>query len=227
MEFNIDWGAYGLIKLVSDYEFDTVLDIGSGDGEHKRFLEYMGKCVKSVDFDKEADYSGDFMEMDFPEKFDAIWCSHVMEHQRNVGAFLEKIYSVLKDDGVLAVVVPNHTPDRLVAGHVTAWGVPLICYNLILAGFDCREAKILSSNYELSLVVKKKKADIDIRFKNSIIGDDKENPFSSLDEYFPFEAIQGRGFAGEGNINWGTVQPSIPREYMINSKNCNFQIRPI
>ena len=45
----MDWGVHALLKLLADYQFDSVLDIGSGKGEHKRFLETFGKRVFSVD----------------------------------------------------------------------------------------------------------------------------------------------------------------------------------
>ena len=97
VSFNLDWSAHAILQLVSAHEFQTVLDIGSGQGEHKRFLEFFGKEVFSVDIFNDADYVGDFMELEFDKKFDCIWCSHVLEHQRNVGYFLDKIYDNLED----------------------------------------------------------------------------------------------------------------------------------
>ena len=32
-----------------------------------------------------------------------IFCSHVIEHQRNQGAFLDKIHDILKNDGDLVI----------------------------------------------------------------------------------------------------------------------------
>ena len=62
--FRLDWAAHTLLQLVSHHQFDNVLDIGSGEGEHKRFLEFFGKKVFSVDKVKTADYLGDFLEVD-------------------------------------------------------------------------------------------------------------------------------------------------------------------
>ena len=40
-----------------------------------------------------------------------IFCSHVIEHQRNQGAFLDKIYDILKDEGDL-----NFEAEKFVEG---------------------------------------------------------------------------------------------------------------
>lgn len=212
--FVIHWGLHALLKLLADNEFQTVLDIGSGEGQHKKFLEYFDKQVYSVDMATEADYVGDFLNIDFDKTFDAILCSHVLEHQRNVGVFLDKVYSVLKPGGILAIIVPTHDRETLISGHLTSWSVPLLCYNLIMAGFDCSKAAILNT-YELSLIVKKVDAPHSERHKNSIYGmeiaeyQDKKrtdiSPFENIDPYFPFAAFQGANISGGGQFNWGKV----------------------
>lgn len=223
MEFEIEWGAHALLKLLADYEFDEVLDIGSGDGHHKRLMEYQGKKVFSVDMVKDADYVGDFLDIDFDKQFDAIWCSHVLEHQRNVGFFLDKLYSVLKPDGVLALVVPTHSRDVLISGHVSSWSIPLLCYNLVMAGFDCSEASLLNT-YELSIVLKKKEAIHTDRDKNSIFGctTGADNLFGHISEFFPFEAKQGLEISGIGWVNWGSVTDyKLEKDVEIKSTNAN------
>jgi len=220
MKFKIDWGVHALYKLIEAYEFQTVLDIGSGDGEHKRFFEYFDKEVTSVDFAKDADYSGDFMEIDFKEQYDLVWCSHVLEHQRNVGAFLEKIYTLIKDDGVLAVMVPIQRPEKLIAGHISSWSTLLLCYNLILSGFDCSKVRMLSS-YEVSLIVKKKQAVVNPLFKHSVIGEETEDPMKPMSKYFPFEAFNGAELSTPGGWEWGKLYPSMPKTVDILSKNAN------
>ncbi|MCF6178266.1 MAG: class I SAM-dependent methyltransferase [Geopsychrobacter sp.] len=224
--FQLDWGAYSLLKLVQDYHFDQVLDIGSGAGEHKRFLELFGKQVFSVDLVKQADYVGDFMQIEFKRRFEVIWCSHVLEHQRNIGLFLDKIFDLLTDDGVLAITVPIHPRERLISGHLSSWSIPLLCYNLVMAGFDCREARIIET-FELGLIVQKKPAIHPERSKTSAHGADAGHEFADLREFFPFDANQGSEISGPGTINWENfltyslprpIQPDIT-EIIINSKN--------
>jgi len=210
--FQLDWGTHAALKLLASFQFNSVLDIGSGAGEHKRLFDYFGKTTYSVDIVKTADYCGDFMIIDLNKKFDAIWCSHVLEHQRNVGLFLDKIYDSLNDNGVLAIVVPIHPRERLISGHLTSWSIPLLTYNLIMAGFDCIHASILST-YELSLIVTKKPANHSELRAPSAHGADAGHEFKNIQQYFPFDANQGVTLTveGVGAINWGNpIEYTLP-----------------
>lgn len=201
--FKLDWGAHAILRLLSNHSFNNVMDIGSGEGEHKRLFEHFGKNVFSVDIVKSADYVGDFMDIEFDRKFDAIWCSHVLEHQRNVGLFLDKIYDSLNDEGVLAIIVPTHPRERLISGHLTSWSIPLLCYNLVMSGFDCSQAEILQT-YELSLIVKKRPANHTELRNPSAHGADAGHEFDNIARFFPFKAAQGiqLKIMGMIQINW-------------------------
>lgn len=210
-EFRIDWGLHGLLRLLGAHDFSSVLDIGAGAGEHKRLLELFGKQVYSVDILKSADYVGDFMEVELDRKFDLIWCSHVLEHQRNIGLFLDRIFNALPDNGILAIIVPTHPREVMISGHLSSWSIPLLCYNLIMAGFDCREAEIMDT-YELSLIVRKRAAVHDERDKPSAHGSDAGVEFAHLKPFFPFEAGQGVAISGPGQVNWNTpFHYALPR----------------
>jgi len=224
--FRLDWAAHTLLQLISRHQFGNVLDIGSGEGEHKRFLEFFGKKVFSVDKVKTADYIGDFLEIEFDRPFEVVWCSHVLEQQRNVGVFLDKVFDNLVDNGILAITVPRHTPDRLISGHLTSWSIPLLCYNLVMAGFDCREAQIISI-FELGLIVRKKRANHSELRCSSAHGADAGAEFAEVAGFFPFVAQQGATLSGHGAINWRDpkeyrlpVPPGIEHpEVRISSKN--------
>lgn len=185
--FSIDWGLQGLLGLLSQYQFRNVLDVGSGAGEHARLLRHFGKEVFSVDLNHDADYVGDFLDIAFDRRFDAVWCSHVLEHQRNVGRFLDKLSDCLEDDGILAISVPCHPRSRLVPGHVTTWNAGLLCYNLILAGFDCREARFIQT-VDLSLLVQKRRAVGPCIGSTAASSLDLSpgSSFSALAQFFPF-----------------------------------------
>lgn len=219
-EFRLDWGVHTMLRLISSYDFKTVLDIGSGPGEHARFLRHFGKQVYSVDESSSADYVGDFNTLVLDKQFDVVWCSHVLEHQRNVGIFLEKIFAALKDDGILALTVPCHPSARLIAGHLTTWNAGLLCYNLVIAGFDCSEARLLQS-FELGLIVRKRKAGpTEVGHHDpDVMADQLER----LGRFFPFPIKQGCN-AEVFNVNWGDQNyefPStaVPGEIVIKSKN--------
>lgn len=102
------WEALDLI--LHEYHFDTVLDVGCGEGMQSKIFMENGKRVTCIDkggsiyFDKNDGKSnviiGDFNDIVLNTSFDCVWCSHILEHQLNVNSFLRKIHSVLKEDGV-------------------------------------------------------------------------------------------------------------------------------
>jgi SAM-dependent methyltransferase len=189
------WADLALSKLLYDYEFDTVLDIGSGPGEHARALRQYGKHVLTIDLGHgQADISADFMEHEFYIPFDCIWASHVLEHQRNAGAFLERCYDLLPIGGILAVTVPP-AKHEIVGGHVSLWNAGLLLYNLILAGFDCSEAAVRTYGYNISVIVHKTKP-IELPRLAMDSGD-----IHALRRYFPLPVDEG--FNGQIiSLNW-------------------------
>jgi len=155
---------YAMKKLVMDYEFQTVLDLGSGDGLHSQVFIRYGKKVTSLDygasvyFKENAAHSviiADFNNHNFKTAFDCVWCSHVLEHQLNPHSFLTKIHNVLNEDGILAITVPP-LQEIIVGGHVHIYNAGLLLYNLVLAGFDCSNASVLSYDYNISVILRKK-----------------------------------------------------------------------
>ncbi len=206
--FQIDWAVNTILRLVEEYDFETVLDIGSGAGEHTRFFRHYGKQVFSVDLAAGADYVGDFNKLVLDRQFDVVWCSHVLEHQRNVGSFLEKIYAAVKDDtGILALTVPVHPRQRLLCGHITSWNAGLLCYNLVLAGFDCREARALQTAYELGLIVKKKAAVAPEVGQSAAFH--MPDQLDKLAKFFPFPVGQSAN-AEVLDVNWGACDYELP-----------------
>lgn len=161
----VPFAAETLQYFVRNFNFDSVLDIGSGEGRHSEVLNQVGKNVTSIDFgtsiyfDKKSEthlcITADYNTFDFKEKFDAVWASHVLEHQPNPNLFLKKIHNDLKEGGILALTVPPLKHD-IVGGHVTLWNAGLLMYQLILAGFNCRDICIKSYGYNISVVLKKK-----------------------------------------------------------------------
>ena len=183
-------------KLVKDYSFNTLLDIGSGP-KSAAYLLFTdnGKTVTRQDInpDYQPDLLGDFNNLATDKLYDCIWCSHVLEHQLNVNHFLTKIFHTLKESGVLAITVPPRK-DEIVGGHVTLWNAGLLLYNLILAGFDCKNAAVKSYGYNISVIVEKKTAILPNL--NYDTGD-----INALNEFFPLGVYEGF----DGNIqelNW-------------------------
>ncbi|WP_053977498.1 class I SAM-dependent methyltransferase [Mangrovimonas xylaniphaga] len=161
---SVPFAAETLEYLVSNYEFDSVLDVGSGEGKHSDVLREVGKQVTSIDFGTSVYYNkrsenqinilGDYYTYEFDEPFDAIWASHVLEHQPNPNLFLKKLHKDLKEGGVLAITVPP-LKHEIVGGHVSLWNAGLLLYQLVLAGFNCKEVAIKAYGYNISVVLRK------------------------------------------------------------------------
>jgi len=180
-------GLQALDKLLT-LEFDSVLDVGSGAGLHAQVFREFGKQVTTLDF-KNADICGNFLHVDVP-KVDVIWCCHVLEHQVNVGQFLEKALDHCK---LFVVTVPPAKHD-IVGGHFTLWNAGLLLYNLVQAGFDCRDACVKTYGYNISVIVEaKRRPDVTLKMD---CGD-----IETLAEFFPFHVEQG--FDGRIlEVNW-------------------------
>ena len=158
------FGQIGLLYLIKNYKFKTILDIGSGQGTHANILRACKKKVTEIDLGKSY-YSTkriknnfihkDYLNIKFNKKFDAIWACHVLEHQPNPNLFLKKIHKDLKNNGILVITVPP-LKDYIVGGHLSLWNAGLLLYNLILAGFDCKNASIKKYDYNITVIVQKK-----------------------------------------------------------------------
>lgn len=208
-------GLQTLEYMCDQYEFATLLDIGSGMGYHSKLFQEKGKQVTACDIGISPNYQhglaieGDYLKITFEEQFDAIWCCHVLEHQRNPGVFLDKIFADLKEGGILAITVPTKK-GNLVGGCLTLWNAGLLLYNLILARFDCRMARVASYGYNISVIVKKSSI---LRFPQ--IGYDKGD-IEILKGYFPPESDAKQGMDGDiWSINWENPRAlPVPRLFL-------------
>ena len=193
---------------LGEFNFKTVLDVGSGEGLHADAFLYYKKKVTAVDFGTSKYYLkrkndmnvefivGDFNKIDFGDrKFDCVWCSHILEHQKNVGQFLKKVISLTSDDGYICITVPP-LKHYIVGGHVTLWNAGLLLYNLVSAGLDCSEAMVKTYGYNISVIVKKKL----FKMPNNLdcdVGD-----IEKLSKYFP-KGCKRQNFDGRiESLNW-------------------------
>lgn len=186
-----------ILNKFLEMKFDSVLDIGAGSLEHTEVFLNNKKIVdicdygNSIYYDKRVTkneskirnrYIGDFNNIDFKDNYDAIWCSHILEHQLNVNTFLKKIHLLLRENGYLSIIVPPRKP-FIVGGHVTIWNAGLIIYNLILAGFDCsEECYIKQYDYNIGIIIKKKSIK---ELPKDLCMD--RGDIELLSKYFPFD----------------------------------------
>ena len=199
--------AYSLQKLLRDYSFETVIDIGSGAGDHAKIFHKYQKKVTALDFGtsiyaqkKGNNYNGiehievDFYAYDPSHKFDCLWASHVLEHQSNPGLFINKCMKLVKEDGIIAITVPP-MEENVLGGHLTNWNAGLLIYNLVFSGIDCSDCSIMSYGYNISVIVRnRKRSTANLTYDNGDI--------TKLLQYFP-KCINTEPFDGRiRNWNW-------------------------
>lgn len=176
---------------------NSILDVGSGKGEHAHMFATYNKQVYCVDiYDSKANaydhhrvkfVLSDFLSLEQTFKVDCVWCSHILEHQPNVNIFLKKCLTFLNPGGYLVITVPPAKND-IVGGHLTMWNAGLVMYNLILAGTSCRNVMIRQYGYNLSVIVHYRPITLpDLKYDKGDI--------ETLSQYFP-ERYGYQGFNG-------------------------------
>jgi SAM-dependent methyltransferase len=180
--------------LLASYPFTTVLDVGAGELVHTREFSRYGKQVTAVDHQRPPAVPDavEFVQADLSDpqcpvwarKFDCVWCSHVLEHQRNAGWLLDRMLGCLEEGGILAITVPP-LKHQVVGGHLSVWNLGLLCYNLIMAGLDLRGAMTFSHGYNLSIITRKKLVDLSGRGLRYDRGD-----IEKLAEFFPVPGLK-------------------------------------
>jgi SAM-dependent methyltransferase len=149
------YASFGLYTFLKNFKPGKILDIGSHRGAVSRLFRFLGYEVTTLEICKgfpEPDYREDYLKIKFPEKFNYIWCSHVLEHQRNISVFLEKCLDDLQVGGMLLITVPlEHCSINLTWGHANNFSVQTLLYNLASAGFDVKSAPVAVYNQQISV----------------------------------------------------------------------------
>jgi 2-polyprenyl-3-methyl-5-hydroxy-6-metoxy-1,4-benzoquinol methylase len=142
--------SFKLLLEMKD-QFKTLLDVGAGENSpFDKTLTELGIEVDTVDFLPSATYSGNYMDLNIDKKYDAILCYNCAEHQLDLNGFLLKLHENLKEDGILALSVPIWK-DTIVDGHIVAFpNAGLLLYNLVLARWDCSNAKVATLRIPLA-----------------------------------------------------------------------------
>lgn len=159
----------GVLQL----DFETVLDIGFGEGRESLLFADSGKKVDAIGWDIGSYHLPEevtnhpninikeilFEEMDETQAYDLVWMSHMLEHVKNIGFTLEKAQRLLSEKGWLVVIVPPYINPRVADGHLTTgWCVGQLMYVLLVNGFDIKSGHFIRYGYNVCAVVQKAKA---------------------------------------------------------------------
>src|SRR5712691_6231477 len=204
-EEKLYYSHLGFAKILTEYDFDTVLDIGSGSGVCARALRFLGKDLTAVDIvlNHPTDVTADYLGISLDRQFDLVWCSHILEHQRNIGAFLDRVFDDVRDDGIAAITVPSAL-SPLIIGHANIFTPLHVIYQLVLAGFDCRDARVKSYDWQFTVIVRKRWNGLP---KSNVAAThrplDAPNYHPDLLKFFPVEVPDNGHVWGEiDSVNW-------------------------
>lgn len=136
------------------------IDIGCAAGHHLQFIKERGPFgeVHGLDLPRRGPPSADRYFSTPLEKFEAklrydgIWCSHTLEHSANPGIFLGRIKGIASDKALICITVPPLRHDNTI-GHLTMWNAGTLLLNLVKVGFDCSQARVRRSGYNISVIL--------------------------------------------------------------------------
>lgn len=196
------------------YEASSILDIGCGSGPVWRQFFDKGMTVTGVDLvPKDVVMAGhpghavnylvgDFLEVQLPDTYDAVYSSHTIEHVPDTERFLRRFFSYLRPGGAFCLIWPPPKPE-VVSGHVHVFNLGLMLYNLVRLGVDCRKVEMVRCGYCLALMGRYQRFSLPELTHN-------EGDLDRLGAFFPFQAHQG--FDGDhpaGVVDLPVAEPGI------------------
>jgi len=183
--------ATSLLEEALKVGAETVLDVGVGKGDHAKAFIGQKSRVTGIDprpAHKELDEHKYYTHIREPyesaafeagDEFDLIWCSHTLEHLPNVQHALVTLQSWLKPGGWLFIAVPNDSQNRVHVGHLSLWTPAHLAYNLVCAGWDCKEAIWYTDYLSIGMVVQNTGV-LDLSWRTSLPGEN-----AALNQYMP------------------------------------------
>jgi SAM-dependent methyltransferase len=145
----LDQQAPWLRQLPRD--FVTILDVGAGMGVHSKwFLETgyrptaLDRSGSAFEFGDQVELlKGDLFDLDPSRLFDAVFCSHVVEHFPDPATGIVRMREALLPGGYLFVIVPPYTPVSVNYHWHIGWNCTQLALLLVALGFDCSQATFM------------------------------------------------------------------------------------
>ena len=157
-KFSKECGIFPLLEflITENKKKKKVLLLGEFHNDHISLINSFDYEIEEI---KKKEIDPLFHLRNFKNKYDVIFCNHIIQYQRNTGLFLDKLFDILKKEGKLIISGPKESSEMLLEGQIFSCILPVFIQNLIYAGFDCRNGKILSiGSFENSLIIKKDKS---------------------------------------------------------------------
>ncbi|KKL60843.1 hypothetical protein LCGC14_2201270 [marine sediment metagenome] len=133
----------------------TVLDIGGANLSTLPLQEKGNRLtildIKRVNSPSVRSIQADFYQWIPDQTFDVIWCSHTLEHAKNVGLFLNKMIKIASDNAIFVIIVPP-ARDNLVGGHINSFTPATLCYNIILSGQNLSRSSVITHEYNIAVI---------------------------------------------------------------------------
>ena len=163
-EYMLNQKRKAIVLNSSNEKGQNLLDIGTGRGYFLNHMQEQGyKCTGiEQDPDVRALASKDFNLSILPpeglykleeKQFDLITLWHVLEHVHDLEGYLDKIKSLLKDNGLLVIALPNPicTDEKIYKEHWAGWDTPIHLWH-----FRPKNIKELLSQYQFKMVNKRR-----------------------------------------------------------------------
>ena len=131
----------------------TVADIGSGPGHQAKVFKSKGCNVTCIDY-LAPTYDLNWVRPNETKglAFDFIWSHHCLEHIPDPVAALIEWRNLLKPNGRLYLTVPE-IGLTMSSGHINSFNLPLLMYQLAMAGFDCSGKQFTKARSHLRAAV--------------------------------------------------------------------------
>src|SRR5690606_23093957 len=156
----------------------------------------IGRPRVTVDYRPPADLVGDYATLDTGRKWPAIWCSHTLEHILDPQSFIRKLFDDLELGGVLCLTVPR-AHDEFIYSHVNLFTEGVLCYRLVLAGFDLSKARIGVYDRNITVLTRKREVPGEVLRKVRFMPTDEER----LKPFLPVP-LAPRDSSSFGSVRW-------------------------